>query len=124
MNAEPFPFPIESAKRWTPEDVAEVMNRFTFVAWDRMSAAPVISGAVEHRSLSVYGWIDRADSHHDFVVLTFVSWDEGVGYETSSATRSREINRLLLGDDAPHHDCMRVEDVLGLLVPRKVVLSQ
>lgn len=123
-QASPFPFPDDSLKKWTPGEVAAVLNRLLFVAWDRMIAAPVIdSEGGEHRCLSVYGWISRADAHHDFVLLTFVSWDEAVAYSTSSAERSKEINAVLAGADAPHHDCVRVEDVLSTLVARKVVLS-
>ena len=104
---------------WTPAAIAEVLNRFPFVAWDRMIDAPV---EPDHRSVSVYGWIDRPDAHHDFLILTFCSWDDGVPYSTSSAARSEEINRILSGPDAPHFDCERVEDVLGAQVHRKVVL--
>jgi hypothetical protein len=105
---------------WTPDAIADVLNSFPFVAWDRMVDAPVEGG---HRSVSVYGWIDRADDHHDFLILTFCSWYEGVPYSTSSAARSEEINRILSGPDAPHYDCERVEDVLGARVTRTVVLS-
>lgn len=106
---------------WTPEAIAEVLNRFSFVVWDRMIDAPVDGG---HKSISVYGWIDRDEpGRHDFLIVTFCSWDEGVPYATSSAIRSEEINRILCGPGAPHYDCERVEHVLGGLVARKAVLS-
>lgn len=105
---------------WTPAKIAVVLNELPFVTWDRMITAPV---GDEHTSTAVYGWIDRPDSHHDFVLLTFASWDEGISYSTSSSARSEEINRILAGDDAPHFDCLRIEDVLGARVYRKVVLS-
>lgn len=121
LDNEPFPFPEDAEKVWTPDEVAEVLNRLPFVTWDRMIGAPVNDG--EHREATVYGWIGRSDEHHDFVTLTFVSWFDKPAFTTSSAARSGEINRLLSGEDAPHFDCLRVEDVLGSLVHRKVVLS-
>jgi len=118
---EPFPFPEGVEKPWTPEEVADVMNSLPFVTWDRMIGAPVADG--EHRQIDAYGWIGRSDEHHDFVVLSFVSWWDKPAFTTSSAARSAEINCILYGGDEPHYDCLRVEDVLGSLVPRKVVLS-
>lgn len=122
---EPFPFPEDAVKPWTPDEVAEVLNRLSFVTWDRMIGAPVSdeSGG-EHREATVYGWIGRSDDHHDFVTVTFVSWYEKPAFSTSSAARSAEISRLLTGEDSPHYDCLRVEDVFGALVHRKVVLSK
>ena len=111
-----FPFPPEAEKPWTPEDVAEVLNRLPFVRWDRLIPAPV----EEHHTLTAYGWIDRDDNRSDFVTVSFVSWAEELAFSTSSALWSPEINRLLCGD-APHYECVTIQDVLGDLVARKVL---
>jgi hypothetical protein len=102
--------------------IAERMNRLQEVAWDR---------CVLHAESGVaYGWIARTDGHFDFVLLDF-SWGEttglagervhwlAVGFTTSSAFYSREIDRRLRGTDAGHVDCSRVEDVFGALVERR-----
>lgn len=104
---------------WTPEQIADVLNRFQFVAWDRM----VDSRHGENdqdRTIVVYGWIGRPDGHHDFLDITFVSWTDEVGFTTSSAARSAEITAILFGPEAPHVECQRVEDQLAGLVHRRV----
>jgi len=106
--------------------MAQRMNRLTEVKWDR---------CVIHDDTAVaYGWIYREDEHADFVLLDF-SWGEtegldgktipwiGVGFSTSSAIFSALINQRLRGDEAPHKDCERIEDVFGELVDYKVKLA-
>lgn len=95
------------------EDVVGTLNGLPEVEWDRCTR-----GGGE---LTVFGWIGRDDGRSDFVVMVFdedgLSW-----FTTSSALLSSEFSRRLLGEDAPHMPCERVEDVFGDLVRRKVVL--
>lgn len=106
---------------WTPEKIAEVLNRLPMVQWDRGIRAPV-EGTHEDTALVVYGWIERDDDHLDFVEVTFVTWSEQVGHTTSSARYSRAISILLDGADAPHFPCVRIADIPDLagLVDRVV----
>lgn len=99
--------------------VAEVLNRFPEVTWDRCTA-----DAVE---LVVYGWIDRdGDAYKDFLVLRFDN-EGAAAFHTSSAALSRSFATRLWGDDAGgegHLDCERVEQVFGDRVARMVVLPK
>ena len=98
----------------TLPELAEVLNRLSFVRWDRCVPRDDGSGVV-------YGWISRPDGRADFVL---VEWDTdtGVGFTTSSAAHSEEISRLLHGDDpdSDHRPCQAVEDVFGDLLNRRV----
>lgn len=103
---------------WTPELIAEWLNKLPFVRWDRFAETPI----GEHFFTVVYGWIDRDDGHADYVQLEFVSWHDKPGSCTSSAKYSPEITRIFLGEDAEHIECQRVEDRFGDLVPSAIHL--
>jgi hypothetical protein len=108
-------------------DLAELMNRFPEVVWDRWGGwyeypgeGPAIYAA------SPFGWIARDDEHFDFFVLTaFWTLEEGIYHtsqNTSSARFSKEFAERLGNADA-HRECRRVEDDFGNLVERKAELS-
>lgn len=79
-------------------EIQAVLNTFPEVTWDRWS------GSLDR--VTVYGWIARADTHADFLVLR-ISAGELVWFMTSSATYSRKFAaRLGCGR---HTDCERVE---------------
>lgn len=113
---------------WTPEKVAEMLNRLPMVAWDRSIHAPV--GDEGDEMLIVYGWIERDDvlregavlpGGYDYVQIEFGSWTEEVGFSTSSARHSEEMNRLIYGVGARHFPCVRLADTtLAALVNRLV----
>lgn len=105
---------------WPLQAMADVMNRFTFVRWDRMVESDF--EGTPHMEVKVYGWIDREDSHADFVILTFVTWAEMVGFTTSSDKHSQEISKILYGPDLGHTPCARIEHVFGDLVHDKITL--
>lgn len=107
---------------WTPEKIAEVLNRLPMVEWDRGIRALGSSGEPDDVSVIVYGWITRDDGHFDFVEITFVGWSDKVGYTTSSARYSKAISLLLDGPHAAYFPCMRIADIPDLagLVDRLV----
>jgi hypothetical protein len=104
--------------------VAAAMNLLPFVRWDRFVTWSYEGGGT---GLLVYGWVDREDGRSDFVTLQFESawgWEPSeCSATTSSASYSREIQRLLRGTDEGHNDCQRVDEHFGDLVDRKVVLA-
>lgn len=95
--------------------VSDTLNDLPFVRWDRLARGP--------DEFVVYGWIDRPDGRHDFIVVTFHTTG-GVSHTTSSADRSEEISRLLYGHvtESGHVPCERVEDILEGLVTNQVKL--
>jgi hypothetical protein len=106
-----------------PRDrIAGILNAFPEVLWDRYVDDP---GADE---TIVYGWAERSDGRHDFLVLAF-TWPEAgaitvdglaVGFTTSSAALSRSFCERLYGTAKHHIDCRRVADGFGALVDNKV----
>lgn len=99
----------------THEQILEEIDAFLadldMVEWDRWIAGEWF-GDLPY--VAIYGWIDRADAHEDFVVvLRFASG--ALTYYTSSAEYSDEIGEVLC-DDSPtdHNECRRVEDVLDI----------
>jgi hypothetical protein len=104
---------------WTPEKIADYLNRLPQVEWDRSISAPVAETDV---MTIVYGWIARDDGHFDFVQLEFASWSPEPGFSTSSAEHSSEMNRAIYGVGATHYPCVRVADIpaLAVLVKRLV----
>lgn len=105
--------------------MAERMNRLPFVIWDRCVLLQ------DYGRGAAYGWIARDDGRSDFVLLDF-AWGEtrdltgepstwfSVGTTTSSAAFSEEITARILGPDAPHNACQRVDAVFGALVKCQV----
>jgi hypothetical protein len=91
---------------------AEVLRRLTMVEWDRCTSSDV--------DMAVYGWIARSDGQRDFVMVVFIAGSpHPESFATSSAKYSREIMRLLCGDDKGHIDCERVSDVFGDLLKER-----
>ena len=63
------------------------------------------------QSVSVYGWIEREDDYKDFLLIIFWPEREEFYHVTSSAERTEDIYRALVGDDMDeHNECRRVED--------------
>lgn len=112
--------------------IAEVMNRLPDVRWDRFTEAP-------GQHLKVFGWLPQDcercdgtgwlgeadddchdcrgsgyDRRADFVLLEFelsATGQLGVGFTTSSPSKSDEYATVLYGPQADaHNDCRRVED--------------
>lgn len=102
----------------TLQQIADVLNLFPEVRWDRC----LHPGGEDDAEFVAYGWIDRDDGRSDFLLIR--TRGEGVGFTTSSAALSRDFGRRLHGTVEHHVDCERVEDVFGLLVANKVELSR
>ena len=89
----------------------EDMLSLPFVRWDRF-----IVNFTE-RSIDVYGWIKREDSHEDFVILTYEEQRDKVWtmrYSTSSAQYDKEIFKSLKCEGDAPNKCERVEDLLDI----------
>lgn len=91
-----------------PKDLMKQdMLALPFVNWDRF--VPAASG----KSLDLYGWIKRKDSHEDFVLIEYTNTHQDkwtTKFSTSSAEYSDKIHALLEMDEGGHADCIRVED--------------
>jgi hypothetical protein len=111
------------------EHVAHWLNLYPEVDWDRMthSDAGELDGYSWPEQAWVFGWVEReGDSYRDFVVLAFYAEDgdwTAPHASTSSALHS-EVFFARTGRGDNHQDCQRVEDALGNLVDRKIVLAQ
>lgn len=105
--------------------LAERMNRFPEVAWDRWGGWYEYPGDADGiHSAGVFGWIDREDGRFDFMSL-HVFWTDADGvyaesYTTSSAALSAEFAERLGVD---HVECRRIEDDLGSLVENVIRLK-
>lgn len=87
--------------------VSRQLDKLPFVRWDRFVYCTSSTGRT---GVEVYGWIDRKkDAYKDFLLLEI--WEDGgVNFNTSSAARSLEIFRILVGSGRGHQKCKRVED--------------
>lgn len=105
----------------TREALAELLNRFPEVRWDRMAFGEWPLDDVGLADGCVFGWIDREDGRSDFML---VEWKgDAAGFTTSSGWYSAEFSIRMHGADAAHSDCERVEHVLGELVPGAIRLA-
>lgn len=88
------------------EYILEQLAKLPFVRWDRFVHAGEYG---KH----FYGWIEREDSHEDFVFVVFLP--TAMWYTTSSARYSKEISERLLGllENSGHEDCQRIENLPG-----------
>lgn len=102
---------------WTPQLIADTLNRLPMVEWDRFIRT-LIDGVGDH--FEAYGWIGRPadDGSRDFVAVEFAPWSDDPGFVTSSSEHSPTINRILYGD-VPHNDCVSIRE-LGAPVDRLV----
>lgn len=107
MSAVPTPAMLERLA-----SIAEVLNMFPEVAWDRTAG----SGAAR----VVFGWMPREDGRADFLLLEFRA-DGRVGMTTSSAEHSLEFHRRLFGTDKGHGACRRVEEMFAGTEVRNVI---
>ena len=98
---QPSPAPDPAKAR---SAMALTLNSLPFVVWDRC--------VVHNAGTVAYGWIPRIDGRFDFVVVEFDGAGELASFTTSSATRSHEIYRILIGGDG-HTECQRITDVFG-----------
>lgn len=111
------------ASKWTPERIADYLNRLPMVEWDRGVVAPI--AGTDDSVCVIYGWILREDGHRDYVQLEFASWyTEQPGFTTSSARFSAEMHARIFGPEAAadHTPCVPVKEIPGLaaLVTRTV----
>ena len=67
------------------DKIINVLKKLSFVKWDRYFGT---------KNLIFYGWIDREDSHKDFVSIEF-SEGEYVTHGTSSSEYSKKIAEIL-----------------------------
>jgi hypothetical protein len=89
------------------------LEKADFVEWDRYTEWNWEGDKV----VRVYGWIDREDSHEDFVLLEFVRNDgDAKVLSTSSSDYSEELLHIIedvdyeeMGEE--HVECNRVEDL-------------
>jgi len=89
-------------RRW----IERKLRACRMVEWDRFT----VGDWGGEQAVSVYGWIDRDDEYHDFVLVIFWPESEGVYHTTSSAEYTEELTQLLHGEDGGHNECHRVED--------------
>jgi len=96
-----------------PDWVKEELEKLEFVQWDRFTHWTEPDQAVWR----IYGWIDRKDSHEDFVHLEFIqNFDSEENSHdvyflgTSSSEYSEKIHETLYGEVQGHVDCRRVEN--------------
>jgi len=92
--------------------IIDTLNKLPMVEWDRFVDATSLDG--DYSSTSVYGWIARSDGGRDFVLLEFLSWSDKIGFTTSSAKYTREINKILGYAETEHFDCQRVSALGGV----------
>lgn len=76
--------------------ITKVLKKLDFINWDRYFE---FDGGC-----SFFGWINRKDTHEDFVILDFVGKE--IGYATSSKGHSKQIGDAL---NQEHSECKRVE---------------
>lgn len=94
-------------RRWMERKLRSVR----FVEWDRFT----ICDWNGEQSVSVYGWIDREDAYKDFVLVIFWPESESHYHTTSSAERTEDLYRALVGDDLDeHNECHRVEHTFNV----------
>lgn len=98
-----------------PQDrtwIAKQLAKPEFVDWDRY----VVDKRDGYLMVEVYGWIDRPDSHEDFVWTRFWPSNEYFEYTTSSDEYSEDLTRIWFGEDAVdgHNECRRVEDAFDI----------
>lgn len=90
--------------------IKKTLDSLPFVRWDRY-----VDYDVEFlgKGAQFYGWIDRDDGKHDFIILAFIPQE---GYDndlfhyfvTSSKTYDPQIAKILYGTD-PTEPCQRIE---------------
>lgn len=103
------------------EWIASTLNKLPFVIWDRASflMPPYIAkDRIRRWWLAVFGWIEREDAYKDFIAIDFEIHPQygriaGV-ISTSSKKHSKEAVELIMGKQAPHNDCFRVEEITGV----------
>jgi len=84
-------------KAWIETEI----KKLPFVNWDRF---------VENNCfIEIYGWINREDSHEDFVSLRFFKKNKGLEFISSSAKYDKQINEIL-GFKINSIPCQRVEN--------------
>jgi len=85
--------------------IEEDMEQLPFVKWDRFTVDETL------KKVEVFGWIERRDSHEDFILLQYRqnngSWD--FEFATSSAEHTKTIFEKLQCT-GKHNDCKRVEE--------------
>lgn len=99
----------------TPEHrtwIAKHLIKTPFVTWDRYT----LSTRNNSRLIQIYGWIDRDDTHEDFVVVRFWPEQEWFEFTTSSDEYSKELHRIWFGGDEidDHNPCRRVENTFDI----------
>lgn len=110
----------------TKEAIADILNVFPEVRWDRLT------GTTERFML--FGWLTREkDLRSDFVTVLIETepGEQGFIYQlsTSSAERSQEFCQRLEeqngipAEEAEHNPCQRVEDVFAGMVPSAISLT-
>jgi len=101
-------------KCWLKEDpslpddlMKEDMEKIPFVQWDRF----IVN--TKDKSIDLYGWIKRGDTHEDFVILTYEYEGENkwnIRYSTSSKKYDKKIFEILKCDGEEPFICNRVEE--------------
>jgi len=104
------------------ELITDALSRLDMVEWDRYVEGHDPNTIGEY--VNVYGWIDRPDSHEDFVLLRFMPDYSPtlIAFTTSSDEYTEEIHERIYGEAADGHvACQRVEDAFD--VPNVVELD-
>jgi len=93
------------------QEIEHHLEALDFVTWDRFTAG---SWSEELDYITVYGWIDRPDSHEDYVEIVY--WDNGHRmFTTSSEKHTEDIFEELFDEPLENHnDCKRVENAVNI----------
>lgn len=102
--------------------IAKVLNAVKQVNWDRCIDS---GGGV----LRLYGWVERDDEHHDFVLLDVQRYSDVPTIDYTFATScpdpelGAEMAKAIGIAMADHTPCLRVEEVFGGLVDNAIKLN-
>jgi len=87
--------------------IAKILKSLPFVAWDRYTEETV-DGEV---NIWTYGWIRKR--RRDFVLIWFIDQEVAL-YWTSSVKYSKQIGKILFGDEwNSHNECRKIDLLMG-----------
>jgi len=98
------------------EWISNTLEAADIVKWDRFVGPMERAG---EEVIDVYGWIEREDSHEDFVWIRFYLDSVWPEYQTSSAKYTDYLAKTIHGADEDdiddnHLSCRRVKDAFDV----------
>ena len=88
------------------QTIAETLEKFDFVQWDRFIDLP--------NHIQIYGWMDRVDDYKDFLLLTYRKDTGSWGYTNSSVKNISKIKKILGIKEGGTYQCQRVEHTFDI----------